>query len=109
MSVMALPDLSTAAGIACSTLPPCEIDEGLERGGRVAAARIVEAQGRERGRPIFQHAHEAACLDVVADVGFHRQSEADRCERCGACETRFVEGDRALDVDVDRLSILLER
>ncbi len=71
-------NLSTAPEPSpASTMPPREIDERLERGGRVAPARIVEAQGRQSGRPILEHAHKAACLDVVSHVGLHRQGETD--------------------------------
>lgn len=95
-------------GRAFATLSS-KFDERLERGRRIAAAGIVEAQGRQGGGPVLENTDQPAGIQVVPHVGFHREGEADRGKGGGAGEARFIKGEGALHIDLDRLSALLER
>lgn len=92
----------------CSGKIAGEVDEGCERRRWVSSIGIIEAQRRERGRPVFKDTNQAASHYVLTNVGFHEEADPDIVQYRHAREAGLVQRHRAIDIDLYRLPLLFE-
>ena len=65
------------------------VDQKRERGGGLAAARIVEVIARERRAPVFEHPHEPPVGDVSCGLVLEHAGEAEAGDH-GAHDLRHI-------------------
>ena len=85
-----------------------EINKDLNRRGWVATTRIIEAQGRKRGGPVFQNLHHLPRIDVGPDILFHKDPEANILEDAHASHACLIEDDRTSDIVLRWLALGFE-
>src|SRR6185312_17457086 len=85
------------------------LDERPQARRQLATARIVEVEAGEGRAPVLEHADEATAGERRRDQALERQSEADAVEGGADHQLRLAEGHRAVDIDLQRLAVLLER
>ena len=55
-----------------------------------------------------EHADQTPGCDILSYVGFHEEADADRLQGRHARQARLVERDRAIDIDLEWLSVGFE-
>src|SRR5215472_18707545 len=86
-----------------------EIDERLQRRGRLAPARIVQEEADRARRPVFQQRDEPSRGNVRTDKSHGQARQADTIERSAQRQVSVVDDERALHHHLNTLPPLLER
>jgi len=92
----------------CARSDAQRIDQRLERGRLVTAARVVEEEAVERRAPVLQHPHQFAARDEARDMLLQRERQADAVPRGADRELDVAEDEGPGNGHRHRLAALLE-
>ena len=69
---------------------------------------VIHVEAGKRWRPVVQHANEAALRNVLSNLLFKCESNADSSERRLNHQVGIIDYERTIHADRDRLSAFLE-